>query len=164
MTCHCCLYVSFLMKNNISTKNPYFKESELTQISVNFRHLKIFLISKMYSSCLYACVVFVLLHETIGSPENHRVRPWMFGKIRKWSQTRKYCCAMFTSVMCAGLRTQTYMQTRVRWHTSAYLQCRMKSNNFVYILNHRAYFCTSFRTQAAYTLQIVKGTISDSSG
>ena len=81
----------FFYENNISTKNPYFKESELTQMSVDFRHLKIFLISKMFSKWLYACVVFVLLHETIGSPENHRVQPGMFSKIRKWSQTRKYC-------------------------------------------------------------------------
>ena len=55
------------MKNNIWTKNPYFRQSELIQISVDFRHRKIFLISKMYSNCLYACVVFVLLHETIGA-------------------------------------------------------------------------------------------------
>ena len=75
-----CLYISFFMKNNISTKKTYFKESELTQISVDFRHTKIFVISKMYSSSLYACVKFVLLHETIGSPENHRERQWMSAK------------------------------------------------------------------------------------
>ena len=61
-------YISFFMKNNISTKNLYFKESELTQISVDFRHLKIFLISKMYSSCPYACIMFVLLHENHRKP------------------------------------------------------------------------------------------------